>query len=110
LNGVGTRFVPPFSTGDVPGDVVVGKRDEVDRGGDHAPELDVAVAQADAGQDVVTATRQSSQHAGDVSVVGRFAEDVVVEDDGGVGAKEKRGQILICSFGGIGPPKEQIKI
>jgi hypothetical protein len=84
LDGVGSGFVGGLAGGDVVADFLFGEGEELDccyfgsyfgaRGTDDGY----------AGDDAVGATGEEAEHSGGVFVVFRFAEDVIVEGNGGV--------------------------
>jgi len=88
LDGVGAGFVHGLAGGDVGGDFLVGEGEEGDAG-DFGGYLGAGGGDDGyAGDDAVGAAGEQTEHAGGVGWVFGFAEDVVVEGDGGVGAQD----------------------
>ena len=91
LDGVGSGFVHGLAGGDVDGDLLFGERAEGDGGGFGGDLGGGCGDKGDAGDDLMGAGGEETQHAGGVGGIGRFAEDVVVKCDDGVGGKHREG-------------------
>jgi len=88
LYGVGSGFVHWLTGGDVGGDVGFGQREEADSG-DFGGDFGAGGGDdGDAGDDVMGSAGEKTEDAGGIGIVFRFAEDVVVEGDGGVGTED----------------------
>jgi hypothetical protein len=88
LNGIGSCLVAPFPAGHVPGNVFFCQRRKPYGRALDAADLVRAVADADAGQHLVTPSGQPPQHRRRLVVVARLAEDFAVHDHGRVGAED----------------------
>ena len=87
LDGVGSRLVHGLAGGDIAGDVLIGKGEELDGGGFCGYFDVVGGNEGDAGDDAMGAAGEKTEHAGGVGGVFGLAEDVIVEGYGGVGAQ-----------------------
>ena len=113
LDGVGSGFIHGLAGGDVGVDVFVGECEEAD-GGDFGGDFGAGGGDdGDAGDDVMGAAGEKTEHAGGVGLVFGFAEDVAVEGDGGVGAEHlKSGRRRLRAIGFWSPtlsPEERPK-
>ena len=88
LNGIGSSFIHRFAAKDVGVDFRGGQFGEFNQR-DFAINLKGSrFAQTDPGKNFMSAAGQELQHAAGVGCVIRFAEDLAVNDDGGVSRKD----------------------
>jgi len=94
LDGVCSGFVHGLASGDVVGDLGVGEGEEL-YGGDFRGDFGaVGGDEGYAGDDAVGSAGEKAEHAGGVGGVFGFAEDLVVEDYGCVGAQDGQGLVI----------------
>src|SRR6185312_6127781 len=99
LHRVRAGLVERLAGADVARDLVAGERRELDARHRHRERDVVAVAQRDAGHDLVRAAREARQHLGRVRGVARLAEHDAVDHHLGVGAKHRIRRELAAADG-----------
>jgi len=101
LDAVGTGFVEGVAGAEVVVELVGGDCGEEDVGGFDVGEAGGGSDDGDAGVDLMGVAGEGAEHALGVGEVDRLVEDLVVEDDGGVGAEDGGGGMEVVEGQGL---------